>query len=110
MTYQRNMGSSSGRGLDDGLDAGLPDRVHQAEVAPGQDDEARHHRGRPACRPAVRSVAAAQLVHAVAEEGEPAATAARVAGLRLLLGDRRVDDGGRNEVALDLVRSALEVV
>src|SRR3954451_20619508 len=37
MTYQRNMGLS----LEDPLDDGVPDRVQEAEVGPGDDDEAK---------------------------------------------------------------------
>src|SRR3712207_7372729 len=32
--------------LEDGFDQGLPERVEQPEVAPGEDDEAEHDRGR----------------------------------------------------------------
>src|SRR3954468_5684341 len=69
MTYQRNMDSLTWE-LEDGVDERLPQRVEQAEVASGDDDEAEHDRGRLADLAPVGPLHAAQLVGAVPQEGE----------------------------------------
>src|SRR5437870_1230450 len=80
MTYQRNIRERSfrrGAFLEDGLDDRLPDRVEQSEVAARERDEAEHDRRALADLAAVGPLDPAQLVDAVAQEGdEPAVLAA----------------------------------
>ena len=68
MTYQRNMGSGGSLRfvfeLEDGVDDGLPDGVHEAEVAAGEDDEAEHDGRGLEDVAAIRPLHAAQLVDA----------------------------------------------
>ena len=56
------------RGLEDGVDQGLPDGVHQAEPAAGDEDEAQHHRRGLEDVLAVGPLDAAQFLDAGAEE------------------------------------------
>src|SRR5215217_5497670 len=95
MTYQRNNLSpvspcrSSQTPRDDhratlqnGLDERLPDLVQQAQVAPGDHDEAEHDGRRLADLAPVRPLDAAQLVDAMPEERDDAtAPAPRVLGV-----------------------------
>src|SRR5215210_5989258 len=111
MTYQRNIRESeafvercfaprSSRDddlratLQNGFDQGLPERIQQAQVAARQDDEAEHDGRALRDLAAVRPLHAAQLVDAVAEEGDEAgaalARASAAAGCGGLLGDDRV--------------------
>src|SRR4051812_3320287 len=97
MTYQRNKlvscfalrvaacGRPSGRRyLQNGFDQGFPDGVEEAEVAPGDDDEAEHDRGSLTHLAAVRPLDATQLVDAVPEEGDdPVARAAAAVAFAL---------------------------
>src|SRR5919199_3392303 len=79
MTYQRNISWE----LEDRLDKGFPDGVEQPEVAAREDDEAQHDRSALADLAAVGPLDAAQLVDAVAEEGDQAAERAAAARGRL---------------------------
>src|SRR3954447_24463443 len=65
MTYQRNMCV-----LEDGVDQGLPDGVHEAEPAAGDEDEAQHDGRGLEDVLAVGPLHAAELIHARAEEGD----------------------------------------
>src|SRR5215207_2048912 len=89
--------------LQDGFDERLPERVVQPEVAARDHDEAEHDGRRLADLTAVRPLHAAQLVDAVAKEGEQAPA---LAPWMLRLRDVAGGDG----VALDGVGSALELV
>src|SRR3954447_9316975 len=105
MTYQRNiLWGSSSRSLEDGLDQGAPDGVEEAQVAAGEQDEAQHDGGGLADVAAVGPLHPAQLVDAMAEEGQEAPAGAG----RRVLGPAAAE--GHRGVALRLVRGALEVV
>src|SRR3954471_7915541 len=108
MTYQRNMDSLYLRELEDGVDERLPQRVEQAEVAPGDDDEAEHDRGRLTDLAPVGPLHTTQLVDAVPQEGEdaPALTAPDLGAGRMLA----VGGAGRDEIGLGLVGRPLDVV
>src|SRR3954454_2521778 len=107
MTYQRNMDSLTWE-LEDGVDERLPQRVEQAEVAPGDDDEAEHDRGRLTDLAPVGPLHATQLVDAVPQEGEdaPALPAPDLGPGGMLA----VGGAGRDEIGLGLVGRPLEVV
>src|SRR3954451_3912294 len=96
------------RELEDGVDERLPQRIEQAEVAPGDDDEAEHDRGRLTDLPAVGALHAAELVDAVPQEGEdaPALPAPDLGPGGVLA----VGGAGRDEVRLRLVGRALGVL
>src|SRR3954454_19451850 len=105
MTYQRNMCV-----LEDAVDQGLPDGVHQAEPAAGDEDEPEHDGRGLEDVLAIRPLHTAQLLDAVTQEGEdPPALLVR-AGPRLLAhgrigaagGDRRLLEriGRPDEVVL----------
>src|SRR4051812_28255053 len=107
MTYQRNMDSLTWE-LEDGVDERLPQRVEQAEVAPGDDDEAEHDRGRLTDLAPVGPLHATQLVDAVPQEGEdaPALPAPDLGHGRMLA----VRGAGGGKSLFRLVGRALEVV
>src|SRR4051794_10837408 len=103
MTYQRNISKrelSMGE-LEDGFDERLPDGVQQPEVATGEHDESESDGRALAHLAAIRPLHAAQLVDAVAEEGQqPAAALARTPRGPLALAARAARG---DQVALDLV-------
>src|SRR3954471_6437484 len=107
MTYQRNMDSLYLRELEDGVDERLPQRIEQAEVAPGDDDEAEHDGGRLTDLAPVGPLAATEFVDAVPQEGEdaPALAAPDLGPGRRLA----VRGAGGGEPLLRLVGRALEV-
>src|SRR5438045_1360691 len=105
MTYQRNIL----RSLKDGVDEGLPDGVHQAEPAAGDEDEPEDDGRGLEDVLAVRPLHAAQLVDAGAQEGDDPA--------RILLDGedlfpQLLTRGAGDQVArvLDLVVGAVEVL
>src|SRR3954451_10584461 len=69
MTYQRNMGLSS----EDPLNDGVPDRVEEPEIGPGDDHEPERHGRALANLAAVRPLDAAQLLPGGAQEVRRAA-------------------------------------
>src|ERR671913_1516429 len=95
---------ASSRRLENGFDERLPDLVEKTQVAAGDDHEAEHDGRGLADLAAVGPLHAAQLVDAVAEEGEQAAARAPV--LRLDVAGAAAADG----VALDRVRRVLPIV
>src|SRR3954447_11842974 len=95
MTYQRNIQ------LEECLDKGFPDCVHEAEEAAGDHDESEDDGSALADVAAVRPLHAAQLVDHVAQEREdPSALTAALGPLVALLADRRIQ----------LVRSGLDAL
>src|SRR3954452_13661648 len=91
MTYQRNIQ------LEECLDKGFPDCVHEAEEAAGDHDESEDDGSALADVPTIRPLHAAQLVDDVAQEGEdPTALTAPLRPLVALFADRGIElVGGR---------------
>src|SRR5215203_1208283 len=104
MTYQRNISVF----LEKGFDEGLPDGVEQTQVATGEHREPERDGRALEDLAAVGPLDALELVDAVAEEGQqPPAALARPGMGGTLRGAR---PGGRQEVAFDLVRRALDLL
>src|SRR3954447_11870273 len=111
MTYQRNMCV-----LEDGVDQGLPDGVHEAEPAAGDEDEAQHDGRGLEDVLAVGPLHATELLHARAQERDHAvpalvlgaAPAAGVLHGAATAGTTAAATGERG--LLDLVRRPVQVV
>src|SRR3954447_18196338 len=106
MTYQRNIWGALRDRLEDGLDEGAPDGVEEGQVAAREDDEPEDHGSGLTDVAAVGPLDPAQLVDAVAEEGDDPTALTLVL---VLVGDGAAAAADRR-VALGLVGRALEVV
>src|SRR3954453_19019590 len=96
MTYQRNKLGSDDRGgaegmswlqLQDPLDYGVPDRVEEPQIGPGDDHEPERHRGALADLAAIGPLDAAQLEVGRAQEvrGAPEEPLARLGRVLVVL-------------------------
>src|SRR5689334_24962926 len=99
MTYQRNMCV-----LEDAVDQGLPDGVHETEPAAGHEDEAQHDGRGLEDVLAVRPLHTTQLVDAGAQERDDAVAAlATLARGRVLLATAAAARGSEPRGRLHLV-------